>query len=108
MRVNLVRNLKDSKSTDLELPTVKTAAALLDINHTSIYYKGRQVSDTELKIMNPIDQMHTDHPTWRKRQLTSNCRTWAGYPYLLRNRTMTAPNQVWSINITYIVNFLDN
>lgn len=132
-RVSLVRNLKDSKETP---PTVKDVAELLDINRTSVYYKGRQVSDTELEIMNHIDQMHTDHPTWGKRQLTSQLQDMGYkigkykvrrfmdlmgieviypkpnlskpakghkvYPYLLRNKTATAPNQFWSIDITYI------
>ncbi len=36
------------------LPTVKDAAKLLDINRTSVYYKGRMISDIELEIMDHI------------------------------------------------------
>ncbi len=53
-RVNLVRNLRDSKHSDNMLPTVKDAAKLLDINRTSVYYKGRMISDIELEIMDHI------------------------------------------------------
>ena len=42
-RVNLVRNLLTTK----ELPA-SVGASLLDINRTSIYYKGSSVSDDEL------------------------------------------------------------
>jgi len=135
-RVNLVKSLKDSERPDPKLPTIKDAAALLDINRTSVYYKGRQASETELEIMNHIDQMHTNHPTWGKRQLASQLKAMGYeigkykvrrfmdlmgieviypkpnlskpmkghkvYPYLLRNKKATAPNQVWSIDITYI------
>ena len=43
MRVNLVQNLLKTK----ELP-VKTDAALLGINRTSVYYKGTPISQEEL------------------------------------------------------------
>lgn len=42
-RVNLVQNLLKTK----ELP-VKTGATLLDINRTSVYYKGMPISQEEL------------------------------------------------------------
>ncbi len=70
-KVNLVRSLKECSPSGGTLPTVKDAAKLLDINRTSVYYKGRMMSDTELEIMNHIDRLHTDHPTWGKRQLAS-------------------------------------
>lgn len=109
---------------------------MLDINRTSVYYKGRTVSEEELEIMNHIDRIHTEEPTWGKRQLASQLKLLGYkigrykvrrfmdtmgieviypkpnlskpmkghkiYPYLLRNKTITAPNQVWSIDITYI------
>lgn len=135
-KVNLVRSLKECSPSGGTLPTIKDAAKLLDINRTSVYYKGRMMSDTELEIMNHIDRLHTDHPTWGKRQLASQLQELGYtigkykvrrfmdqmgieviypkpnlskpmkghkvYPYLLRNKTVTAPNQVWSIDITYI------
>lgn len=135
-RVNLVKNLKECNPSNKLLPTIKDAAKLLDINRTSIYYKGRMMSDVELEIMNDIDQMHTDNPTWGKRQMASQLKAKGYdigkykvrrfmdqmgiqviypkpnlskrlqehkvYPYLLRNKKVTAPNQAWSIDITYI------
>ena len=49
-RVNLVQNLLKTK----ELP-VKTGAALLDINRTSVYYKGTPISQDELDCKSIID-----------------------------------------------------
>ena len=57
-RVNLVRNLLTTK----ELPA-SVCVSLLDINRTSIYYKGSPVSDDELTCKEIIDHLHTDNPT---------------------------------------------
>ena len=65
-RVNLVQNLLKTK----ELP-VKTGAALLDINRTSVYYNGTPISQEELDCKSIIDRLHTDNPTWGARQLSA-------------------------------------
>ena len=130
-RVNLVQNLLKTK----ELP-VKTGATLLDINRTSVYYKGMPISQEELDCKSIIDRLHTDNPAWGARQLSAQLKK-RGHqvgrrktrrymnemgidpiypkmnlskrmrqakvcPYLLRNAVIDRPNQVWSINITYI------
>ena len=130
-RVSLVQNLLKTK----ELP-VKTGAALLDINRTSVYYKGTTISQEELDCKSIIDRLHTDNPAWGARQLSAQLKK-RGHqvgrrktrrymnemgidpiypkmnlskrmrqakvcPYLLRNAVIDRPNQVWSINITYI------
>ena len=130
-RVNLVQNLLKTR----ELP-VKTGAALLDINRTSVYYKGMPISQEELDCKSIIDRLHTDNPAWGARQLSAQLKK-RGHqvgrrktrrymnemgidpiypkmnlskrmqqakvcPYLLRNAVIDRPNQVWSINITYI------
>ena len=68
-RVNLVQNLLKTK----ELP-VKTGAALLDINRTSVYYKGTPISQDELDCKSVIDRLHTDNPTWGARQLSAQLK----------------------------------
>lgn len=132
-KVSLVRNLQGNKDESI---SIKAAANLLGINRTSIYYKGKLVTDTDLEIMDHMDRMHTDHPTWGSRQLTSQLQELGYgigrykvkrfmremnitaiypkpklskpakghkiYPYLLRNKEISAPNQAWSIDITYI------
>ena len=68
-RVNLVQNLLKTK----ELP-VKTGAALLDINRTSVYYKGMPISQDELNCKSIIDRLHTDNPAWGARQLSAQLK----------------------------------
>ncbi|GAA6379793.1 IS3 family transposase [Anaerostipes hadrus] len=68
-RVNLVRNLLTTK----ELPAF-VCASLLDINRTSIYYKGFPVSDDELACKEIIDHLHTDNPTWGARQMSAQLK----------------------------------
>ena len=130
-RVSLVQNFLTTK----EIPT-STGACLLDINRTSIYYRGTAVSEEELACKTIIDHLHTDNPAWGARQMSAQLKT-RGYhvgrrktrrcmnemdicpiypkmnlskrmqhakvcPYLLRNAVIDAPNQAWSIDITYI------
>ena len=68
-RVNLVQNLLKTK----ELP-VKTGTALLDINRTSVYYKGTPISQEELDCKSIIDRLHTDNPAWGARQLSAQLK----------------------------------
>ena len=68
-RVSLVQNLLKTK----ELP-VKTGAALLDINRTSVYYKGTPISQDELDCKSIIDRLHTDNPAWGARQLSAQLK----------------------------------
>ena len=68
-RVNLVQNLLKTK----ELP-VKTGATLLDINRTSVYYKGTPISQEKLDCKSIIDRLHTDNPTWGARQLSAQLK----------------------------------
>ena len=116
--------------------TIKDAAELLKVNRTSVYYKGRLMSETELEIMDLLDRIHTEHLAWGSRQLTSQLvergytigrhkvkrfmremhieavypkpnlsKAMPGhkvYPYLLRNKTISKPDEAWSIDITYI------
>ncbi len=58
-RVSLVQNLLTTK----EIPA-SVGAKLLNINRTSIYYNGSNVSDEELACKEIIDHLHTDNPAW--------------------------------------------
>ena len=92
-------------------------ASLLDINRTSIYYKGSPVSDDELACKEIIDHLHTDNPTWGTRQMSAQLKARRYMnemdihpiypkmnlskrmqqakvcPYLLRNAVIDKPNQ---------------
>ena len=70
-RVNLVRSL--SKTDKKEIP-VSVAAELCDINRTSIYYKGRTISETEIICKKIIDKLHTENPTWGARQMSAQLK----------------------------------
>ena len=59
--------------TTKELPA-SVGASLLDINRTSIYYKGSPVSDDELACKEIIDHLHTDNPTWGTRQMSAQLK----------------------------------
>lgn len=59
--------------TTKELPA-SVGASLLDINRTSIYYKGSPVSDDELACKEIIDHLHTDNPTWGVRQMSAQLK----------------------------------
>ena len=68
-RVSLVQNLLTTK----EIPA-SVVAKLLDINRTSIYYKGTPVSDEELACKEIIDHLHTDNPAWGARQMSAQLK----------------------------------
>ena len=65
-RVSLVKPLLTAK----EIPA-SVGAKLLDINHTSIYYKGSPASDVELACKEIIDHLHTDNPDWGAKQMSA-------------------------------------
>ena len=124
--------------TNSEQLPVNRQADLIGINRTSLYRKepAYTESDENIRIMNRIDVIHTDFPTYGYRFIT-RLLTNDGYvinrkrvrrlmrkmgiyaihpgpnlskllhvkyrmPYLLRKLEITAPDQVWGIDITYI------
>ncbi|MDD3014509.1 MAG: IS3 family transposase [Candidatus Gastranaerophilales bacterium] len=68
-RVSLGQNLLTTK----EIPA-STGARLLDVNRTSIYYKGAPISEEELACKEIIDHLHTDNPTWGARQISAQLK----------------------------------
>lgn len=77
-KVNLVRNLLTTK----ELPAQK-GAELLEVNRTSIYYKGTPISEEELACKAIMDRIHTDNPAWGARQMSSQLKS---FGYLVGRR----------------------
>jgi putative transposase len=68
-RQSILKNLSTTK----ELP-VSTAADLLDVNRTSIYYKPVGISEKELICKSIIDRLHTDNPAWGARQMSQQLK----------------------------------
>ncbi len=68
-RISLVHNLLTTK----EIPA-SFGAKLLDINRTSIYYKGTPVSEEELVCKEIMDHLHTENPTWGARQMSAQLK----------------------------------
>jgi len=127
-------------SVDREEPKLKLArqAELLGISRSRLYYESG-VNARDVTIMNLIDKIYTDNPTYgkrtiaaiirrdhkiqvgkkhvrtlmvkmgitaiypkKKRDLSRPNKQHKIYPYLLRGLSIVRPNQVWSIDITYI------
>jgi putative transposase len=68
-RINILRAQKNSK----ELP-LSTAAKLLNVNRTSVYYTPADPTAQELAAKNLIDRLHTDNPSWGSRQLSKQLK----------------------------------
>ena len=86
-RVSLVQNLLTTK----EIPA-SVGAKLLDINRTSIYYKGTPTSDEELACKEIIDHLHTDNPSWGARQMSAQLKA-RGY-HVGRRKTRRYMNEM--------------
>ncbi|MEE0037728.1 MAG: hypothetical protein UEU90_05670 [Lachnospiraceae bacterium] len=73
-RTNLIghfhRQTPGTVLTTKEIPA-SVGTKLLDLNRTSIYYKGTLTSDEELACKEIIDHLHTDNPAWGARQMSA-------------------------------------
>ena len=77
--------------TTKELP-VSVGANLLDINRTSIYYKGTPVSEAELACKEIIVHLHTDNPVWGASQMPAQLKA-RGY-HVGRRKTRRYMNEM--------------
>jgi len=54
---------------------LKKQAELLDVNHTSAYYRPREKDeDTDIELMHRIDEIYTRWPHYGYRRITKNSR----------------------------------
>lgn len=113
-----------------ELP-LTTQCDLLSLNRSGLYYPPCPISAVEVALKRRIDELYTAHPFYGSRKiavvlqinrkaaqrhmremgiagicpgpnLSRRNAEHRVFPYLLRHLAITAPNQVWGIDITYI------
>ena len=70
---NTKKSILQSLSKTKEIP-ISTAAKLLGVNRTSLYYKPVGVSEEELICKKIIDRLHTDNPAWGARQMSAQLK----------------------------------
>jgi putative transposase len=58
---------------DKQLP-ISMQCQLLNLSKSGYYYKRRQESELNIKLMNMIDEIYTDHPTWGSRKIRDYLR----------------------------------
>ena len=74
---------------------------MFEINRSELYYQPVGESEENLEIMRLMRLMGLE-ALYPKRCLSRCNYTEYIYPYLLRDRKVYAPNEVWSVDITYI------
>jgi len=103
---------------------ISQQAKLLDVSRGSVYYQPKPISPRDQELMNRIDRLHLELPFAGARMLRDLLRQEGHtvgrskvsrlmrlmgidpghkvHPYLLRNLSITRPNQVWAMDLTYI------
>jgi putative transposase len=113
-----------------ELP-LKTQADLLSLNRSGLYYHALPPAPEEVALKHRIDELYTAHPFYGSRKiaallqinrkaaqrhmremgiagirpqrnLSKSSPDHRVFPYLLQDVTITQPDQVWGIDITYV------
>ena len=104
--------------------SIRRQCELIHLNRFDVYYKhtkNEKKREYEEQLMKHIDALHTKYPCLGSRKLVRRLMQAMGLyviypkpnlskrdfresivPYLLRNKVVDFPNQVWSIDITYI------
>ena len=66
--------LRSHSKTDKKEISISTAAELLSLNRTSVYYRVRSISQEELDCKHIIDELHTENPSWGSRQMSAQLK----------------------------------
>ena len=116
--------------------SISRQAEVLEIARSSVYYRPRPESASDLELMKAIDRLHLEAPfagsrmlkkllrpegyevgrrhvrtlmrkmgieaLYRKRSTSRRHPGHQIFPYLLRGRAITAANEAWALDITYI------
>ena len=111
--------------------SIREQCELLGVSRSTYYYTPVGESEENLRLMRQIDEYHYKEPThgsrmiaavfhinrkraqrlmrlmgletvYPKRRTTGHRIDRVVYPYLLRGKSITRPNQVWSTDITYV------
>ena len=91
--------------------SLRRQCQLLGVQRSGYYYEPCPESPQNLRLMRRLDEMHLQHPVYGRPRLTVelqrdgwrvNEKRHEIYPYLLRNKAITGPDQVWCADITYI------
>ncbi len=101
-----------------EAISVTRQCKLLGLSRSAYYYQAREINTRDLDIMRLIDKEFTDHPFFGSRRLMKVMGIEAIYPrkslsarhpehkiypYLLRGLAINHPDQVYCMDITYIM-----
>lgn len=134
--MNTKKNMLELECSDL---SIKAQCELLELSRSVVYYEPvEEFSETELLVMNRMDEIFTEQPFYGHRKLWKQLKkegyfigrdktlgfmhtlgleafyphkkvntsmankAHKKYPYLLKGLDIVKPNQVWSIDITYI------
>jgi len=53
---------------------VRTQCAIAAVNRSTWYYQAKEEPEQNVKLMNLIDEIHLDHPTWGSRMIRDHLR----------------------------------
>jgi len=91
---------------DKEYPelSLRQRCELLELNRSSYYYEPQPEDEYNRLLMNLIDELYTRHPFYGGPRIWACLRRMGHeiFPYLLSGVKIVRPNQVWSVDITYI------
>jgi putative transposase len=69
--MSIKKTMVDPDDPDL---SINKQCQLLDVPRSSFYFKARGENELNLKLMNRIDEVYTEHPTWGSRKIRDYLR----------------------------------